>query len=45
MSYAQELNDKGYSIKEISAKVGYKDTAHFNQVFKKFLSDKIKYEY
>jgi len=44
MSYAQELNDKGYSIKEISAKVGYKDTAHFNQVFKKFLSDKINYE-
>jgi len=38
MNYAQALNEKGYSIKEISAKVGYKDTAHFNQVFKKFLS-------
>jgi YesN/AraC family two-component response regulator len=38
MNYAQALNDKGYSTKEISAKVGYKDTAHFNQVFKKFLS-------
>jgi YesN/AraC family two-component response regulator len=40
MNYAQALNDKGYSTKEISAKVGYKDTAHFNQVFKKFLSIK-----
>ncbi|NQZ80314.1 MAG: response regulator [Colwellia sp.] len=42
MNYAQELNGKGYSAKEISAKIGYKDTAHFNQVFKKFLSDKVK---
>ena len=40
MTYASSLNQKGYSTKEITAMIGYKDAAHFNRIFKKYLEKK-----
>ncbi len=37
MNYAKSLNQKGYTTKEITAMVGYKDVAHFSRIFKKYL--------
>jgi len=40
MGYASSLNLKGYTTKEITAMVGYKDVAHFSRIFKKYLEEK-----
>lgn len=39
MGYAKSLNQKGYTTKEITSMIGYKDVAHFSRIFKKFLEE------
>ena len=39
MSYARSLSQKGYSTKEITSMVGYKDVAHFSRIFKQYLEE------
>ena len=40
MNFAENLQSKGYTIKEISSRTGYKDAAHFSRIFKKYLDQK-----
>lgn len=40
MSYAESLNEKGYTSKEITALIGYKDVAHFSRIFKKYMENR-----
>ncbi len=40
MSYARSLNEKGYTTKEITSMIGYKDVAHFSRIFRQYLEDK-----
>ena len=40
MNYASSLSHKGYTAKEISSMIGYKDVGHFNRIFKKHLETK-----
>ncbi len=39
MNYARSLSQKGYTTKEITSMVGYKDVAHFSRIFKQYLED------
>lgn len=40
MEYASCLSSKGYTTKEITSMIGYKDVAHFSRIFKKYLEEK-----
>lgn len=40
MSYAKSLNQKGYTAKEVTSMIGYKDVAHFSRIFRQYLEEK-----